>query len=427
MAMKNLLKNCLLFIALFAFYGASAEQGEQLTLQSCYSKAETNYPLVKQFDLIEHSRAYSVANVNKGYLPMFNVAGQATYQSEVTNLPISIPNANIPTLSKDQYKVYGEVVQPLTDLFTVKKQKDLVDANSLIEKQKAEVELYKLKDRVNNLYFGVLLLDAQIAQTKLLKKDIESGLAKTNTAIANGTALKSNANNLKAEMLKVDQHIIELKANRKAFLKMLSLFINEPINDDVVLQVPESSLPTKDVINRPELRLFDLQKEAFNVQDRLITSKTLPRFSLFFQGGVGRPALNFLSNDFNTYYIGGLRLNWNLSSLYTSGKEKKILGLNRNALDVQKEVFVFNTNLVLEQQSSQVQKVQSLINTDNDIIILRADIKNATKNQLEHGTATANDYITAANAEDQARQNLLIHRIQLLMAQYEYQTTSGNQ
>ncbi len=427
MDVKNLSKSCLLFIAQFAFYGASAQQGEQLTLERCYSKAETNYPLVKQFDLIEYSRAYSVANVNKGYLPMFNVAGQATYQSEVTSLPVSIPNTNIPTLSKDQYKVYGELVQPLTDLFTVKKQKDLVDANSLIEKQKTEVELYKLRDRVNNLYFGILLMDAQIAQTKLLKKDIESGLAKTNTAIANGTALKSNADNLKAEMLKADQHIIELNANRKAFLKMLSRFIDEQINDNVVLQAPESSLPEKGNLNRPELKLFDLQKETFDVQDKLITSKTLPRFSLFIQGGIGRPALNFLSNDFNTYYIGGLRLNWNLSSIYTSGKEKKILGLKRNALDVQKEVFVFNTNMVLEQQSSEVEKVQSLINTDNDIIVLRADIKNATKNQLEHGTATANDYITAANAEDQARQNLLIHQIQLLMAQYEYQTTSGNQ
>lgn len=405
---------------------AAGAQERTLNIDSCYAMAERNYPLVKQYALIDKSREYSVSNVNKGYLPHFNVAGQASYQSQVTKLPVKIPGVNIPTLSKDQYKLYGEVTQPLTDLFTLKNNKGLVDANSQIEHQKTKVELYKLKERINNLYFGILLIDAQIAQTGLLKKDIESGLAKAKAAVANGVALKSNADNLKAELLNADQRIVELKANRKAFIQMLSLFINEQIDEHTVMEAPASSMPQQSIINRPELKLFDLQKQAFNVQDKLIATRNIPRFSLFFQGGVGRPALNFLSNDFKTYYIGGLRLNWSLSSFYTSGKERKIIDLNRTALDVQKEVFLFNTNLALEQQNSEVQKVQELITTDNDIISLRASIKDATKNQLEYGTATSNDYITAVNAEDQARQNLLLHRVQLLMAQYNYQTTSGN-
>jgi outer membrane protein TolC len=404
---------------------AFAQSTTSLNIDSCYTMAKRNYPLVKQYALIEKSKEYSIDNANKNYLPQFNIAGQATYQSEVTQLPISLPNVSIEPLSKDQYKLYGEVSQPITDLFTVKDQKELVKANAEIEGQKIEVELYKLKERINNLFFGMLLIDAQIQQTELLKKDIQSGIDKTNTAIENGTALKSSADNLKAELLKANQRTIELKSNRKGYAAMLSLFINHPITENTTLIKPSPQI-ISNTINRPELKLYDLQKKTFDVQSKLITARNLPRFSLFFQGGLGRPALNMLSNDLKGYYIGGLRLNWNLTGLYTYNKEKKILALNQNGLDIQRDVFLFNTNLNLQQQNSEVTKVQELIETDNSIITLRESIKNTTKNQLENGTVTTNDYLTAVNAQDQAQQNLLLHQIQLLMAQYNYQTTSGN-
>ena len=154
--------------------------------------AQRNYPLVKQYALLEKSQVYSLSNAAKGVLPQLSLSGQGTYQSEVTGLPISIPGVEIQTLSKDQYKLYGEVVQPITDLFTLKYQKELVQSNVRAETQKIEVELYKLKERINQLFFGILLIDAQIQQTESLKKDIQLGLDKTNAAIANGTALKSN-------------------------------------------------------------------------------------------------------------------------------------------------------------------------------------------------------------------------------------------
>ena len=133
-----------------------------------------------------------------------------------------------------------------------------------------------------------------------------------------------------------------------------------------------------------------------------------------------------LSNDVQGYYIGGLRLNWNLTGFYTYNKEKKILAVNQDFIDIQRETFLFNTNLNLRQQNSEITKVQELIETDSDIISLRESVKNTTKIQLENGTATTNDYLISVNAEDQARQNLILHEIQLLMAQYNYQTMSGN-
>lgn len=405
--------------------GVGYANGQSINLDSCLEMARKNFPLIKQYELIEKSKEYSIDNANKGYLPQFSIAGQLTYQSTVTQVPISLPNVNIPTISKDQYKLYGEVSQPITDLFVNKDQKNLIEANAQVETQKVEVELYKLRERIHQLYFGILLIDEQLKQTALLKKDIQSGIDKTNVAIQNGISTKSSLNMLKAELLKADQRTIELKATRKGYTDMLSHFIGITVDESTVLVKPLPQVISGS-INRPELELYDLQKKTFDLQSKLVTAKNLPRFSVFLQGGIGRPALNMLSNDLQGYYIGGARLNWNLSGFYTYNKEKKILAVNQSFTDIQRETFLFNTNLNLQQQNSEINKVQELIATDSDIISLRESVKNTTKIQLENGTATTNDYLISVNAEDQARQNLILHEIQLLMAQYNYQATSGN-
>ena len=404
---------------------AFSQQVTSLTIDSCFEMAKRNFPLVKQYALIDKSKAYSIDNANKSYLPQFNIGGQATYQSAVTHIPISLPNVKIAELSKDQYKLYGEVSQAITDLFTTNDYRELISANAEIEGQKIEVELYKLKERISNLFFGILLIDAQIQQTELLKKDIQSGIDKVNTAIAYGTALKSSADNLKAELLKANQRKIELKSNRSGYAAMLSYFIDQTIGETTILIKPSPQIISS-TINRPELKLFDFQKRTFEVQNNLIKAKNLPRLNLFLQGGLGRPALNMLSNDVNLYYLAGLRLNWNLAGLYTYKNEKQILSLNQKGLDIQKEIFLFNTNVILHQQNSEVSKMQELIETDNSIITLRESIKNKTKVQLENGTATSTDYLIDVNAQDQAAQNLILHQIQFLMTQYNYQITSGN-
>lgn len=415
----------LIGVVLICSHWAMAQQSNSLTLDNCLEMAKQNYPLIKQYTLIEKTKEYSIANAQKGILPQFNVAGQATYQSAVTQVPISLPNMDVPTISKDQYRLYGEVSQSITDLFTVKDQKEYINTNSEIESQKIEVELYKLRERINNLFFGILLIDAQIQQTELLKKDIQSGIEKTNVAIANGVALKSTADNLKAELLKADQRTIELKATRKGYADMLALFIGKPIDENTNLEKPQRQILTS-TINRPELRLFELQKKSFDVQKKLINDKNLPRVSVFFQGGLGRPALNMLNPDFAGYYIGGLRLSWNITGFYTYKNEKKMLANNQSMIDIQRETFLFNTNLTLKQQNADITKMQELIETDKSIVTLRENVKNTTQNQLTYGTATTNDYLIAVNAEDQAKQSLILHEIQLLMTEYNAQTTAGN-
>jgi outer membrane protein TolC len=407
----------------------AAQSAGGLTIDSCYAKARRNYPMVKQFGLIEKTKSYSLDNVSKGYLPQVNVGGHATYQSDVTqptlnsNLPGALPLFE--TISKDQYKIYGEVVQPITDLFTLSNQKDLVEKNAEVEVQKLEVELYKLRERIDQVFFGILMIDQQLTQTALLKNDIQTGIDKTSAAIANGVSLKSNLYLLQAEMLKADQRATELAAARKSYADILSLFIAEQVTENTNIQKPP--VPKfRSEITRPELEMYDRQKQVFDIQGNIVNARNLPRFSFFVQSGMGRPALNMLSNEFDFFYIGGLRLNWSLTSFYTSRKDKEKLGFNQSTMDIQKETFLFNTGLAVKQQLNEVAKIEALIHTDSEIIKLRENIKNTAQSQLANGVISANDYVTFVNAEDQARQNLLLHQTQLLMVLYNNQTTTGN-
>ena len=421
----------LILAILLVSISVEAQSVNHLTIEDCYNLARQNYPLAKQHDLIAKSNQYSVENISKGYWPQLNINGQATYQSDVPQLPdIKIPNfpikSLIPVVNKDQYKVYGEINQPLTDMLTVKEQKEYQEEASAIKSENLEVELYKLRDRITQLYFGALLIDEQYAQNELLKKDIETGITKMKAAIANGVEFRSSLDKLKVEEIKANQRSIELKSSRKAYTDMLALFINRNIDESTILEKPKSTVLNAN-INRPELNVFSLQQKTYAVQKDLINVKNLPRLGLFFQGGLGNPSpLNPYKTEWSTYYIGGLRLNWSLSGLYTFKKEKQLLDIDQMMLDAQRETFLFNTNITLKQQNDEISKYEELLKSDDEIISLRVSIKNTSNTQLENGVITANDYLKEINAEDQARQSKLLHEIQLLIAQYNYKNTSGN-
>jgi outer membrane protein TolC len=420
--MKKIIVVLFILCVLQPMYGQ--QQKGSLTIEQCYESARQNYPLIKQRELIEKSEQYSISNATKGIFPVITINGQESYQSDVTEVPIQLPEMNIDKISKHQYKIYGEAVANIYDGGLVRNQKQSIRETAKIEEQKLEVELYKLKDRINQLYFGILMIDAQIDQNELLKADIGRGIKKTEAAIQDGVALKSSADALHAELLKADQRTIELKANRKAYLEMLGLMTGESLEESTVLQKPQPLVATSE-INRPELRMFEYQRKAIDVQDKMITTKNLPKFSAFVQGGYGRPALNMLNSSADTYYVAGLRLNWTISNFYTSKKERALLDITRKNIDLQKETFLYNTNLTLKNQHGELNKLQEVLKSDDDIIQLRERIKNTASAQLENGVINSNDYLREVTAEDQARQNKILHEIQLLLAQYSFQTTAG--
>lgn len=407
---------------------AAAQDSSTLTLERAYQLAEQHYPLIKQRDLVKRTSGLSIENIGKGFLPQFNINGQATYQSDVTSVPVKIPGIDIEAPNKDQYKLTAELSQILYDGGNISTQKQVQRVNELVEDQKVTVDMYKVKERINTLYLGILLVDEQLKQTALLQKDIQLGIDKISAQVRNGTALRSNQQVLEAELLKNEQRKIELAANRQGLLDVLALFIGEELPESTVLVQPavtEGALT--ETIKRPELTLFNYQDSLFKTQEKMISVKNRPRASAFLQGGYGRPGLNMLVNDFDFFYIGGVRLSWNLGGLYTSRKEKQIINLNQQMIGVQKDVFLLNTNTQLKQQRAEVKKLQQLIGTDQAIIDLREKVKTASNAQLENGVITASDFLREVNAEDQARLLLINHKLQLLQAQINYRTLSGNQ
>jgi outer membrane protein TolC len=399
----------------------SAQSGT-VSLDTCYVLAKKNYPLVKQYELIAKTREYSLENIAKGYLPQINISGQASYQSDVTGLPKSIPGA--PVLSKDQYKIYADINQPIYDGGVIKEQKKLQEANSIVDKQKLEVELYKLNDRINQLFFGVLLIDERLKQNALMKNDIQLGLNKVEAQIANGVALRSNADILKAELLKANQQTLELQSNRQAFTDMLGLFINRSLDTNTVFAKPPDIVPSPE-IKRPELLMYDYQNKIFDSQNNLLSAQNRPKLSFFVQGGFGRPALNFLSNNFDPYYIGGLRLSFPITGFYSLKNNRGLINIQRQNMTVQKETFLFNTHLAVKQQNNDILKLEQFLKTDGEIISLRINVKKASLSQLENGIINSSDYLREVNAEDNARQSKILHETQLLMAEYNERNTVG--
>lgn len=343
------------YLLLFCISVANAQT---LTLEESYQLAKQNYPVIQRHDLIAKTKQYNIENASKGWLPQINVIAQATYQNEVTELPIKLPNMVIEPLSKDQYKVYADVQQTIYDGGMISNQKKMAEINAEIEHQKTEVESDKLEERINQIYFGVLQTDEQLQQIELTKADIQNALKKAEAQLKNGVILRSNVDVLKAQLLNLDQKQIELQTVRKSFLDMLSVFINKPLDENTELQNPEKILLT-DTNNRPELKLFDLQKQALETQKSILNSKNLPKLGAFFQGGYGKPGFNMLKNEFDAFYIGGIRLNIPITGFYTKKNDLALIELQQNEVDIQKENFLFNQQFQTLQNNNELEKYRN--------------------------------------------------------------------
>lgn len=423
------------FIALLLLFPIIGIAQETITLEDCYRLARENYPTVKKLDLVAKTEGYTLANANRAYLPQVSILGQATYQSEVTDLSKSVvgvlplpPNVSLPTIDKEQYKVVGEVSQLLYGGGAIRSQKAVAKAQNAVQAQAVETQLYILKQRVSNLYFGVLLIDAQLSQNRLNIETLESQLKKAEVALKNGTTLPSNVDELKAEILRVTMQNTEYQASQATYLQILSTFIGKELTSTSNLVQPTPQSQSQSVstdIFRPELKGFQLQESLLKAQEKQLNSECIPKFSAFFQGGYGRPTLNMLSNQADFYYITGLRLQWNLSPLYNFSSKRHILRLNRKSLTADRQAFLLNTKLELTQQSQQLKKLQKLIEQDETSVTLRQSVAKAAEVQLDNGVITTHEYLQKVNAWHLAQQTLSLHKIQLLQAQEQQQLIIG--
>lgn len=417
------------WILLFTSGLVSAQEVEQLSLEQAQQWAAEHYPLLKKKSLSRASLLAANNNLGKNFLPQINVNAQASWQSDVTQVPtrIPIPGLEFETVSKDQYRAVADVSQLLYDGGTTRVQKDLNELKALLSEEEVNVGLQMLKEKMNGLYLNALLLGEQRKLNALVVADLDAGLKKVEAQVQNGTAFRSNLALLQSEKLKILQRDAELLEEITGLIETMALLTGKQMNPQVELLMPApgAALTGLSEISRPELNLYKLQDSLYQQQDRAIDSRLRPKISLFANGGYGKPGLNMMKNEFAPFVTTGLRVNWNIGGLYTQKKDRELNTIYRQEVQVQQENFLLNTQAQLIQQQSVIRKLQRSMQTDLQIIELKNQVKESAKAQLDNGVITASDYLREVHAEDQARQNLTLHQVQLLNATIQYQTIAG--
>lgn len=418
------------FLLLLLF---NIEASAQFTIEECYEKARLNYPQIKLYDLIGKSEQYNQANASKGYLPQFSLSAKATYQTEVTKIPISVPGVTIPTINKDQYQAVAEVNQTIWDGGVIRSQKQRIEADHEVERNQYEVDMYALNERINDLYFGILTVDEQIQLNEIYNVELQANYEKVEGSIQNGVANQADLDAVSVEMLNNSQRLTELQATREAYSTMLAYFIGEPSGESMQLRKPEIiTFPTIDLsskgtdqlwASRPEAALYASNIEQLEIQKKNITANNLPKFSAFIQGGYGNPGLNMLREGFRPYAIGGIKLSWNFGGLYSRKNDLRKIENNINRIQVQKHIFGFNTEINTIRQQTEIKKFRKILSDDERIIQLRLNIKNASQAKVENGTMSVNDLVRDISAEQTARRNKALHEIEMIKSVYQLKNT----
>lgn len=424
-----------IYFVLLSLLTFSELEAQNFTLEQCREQARKNYPLVKQFGLIEKTADYNISSVEKAYLPQVNFSVRATYQSDITKLPPELGQAisqftgkpfSFPTLTKDQYQAVVDVSQVIWDGGAIKAHKNEIIANAEVDKRKLETELYTLNDRVHQLFFGILLLDEQLKTIGILKNELQINFDKIKSLRKNGLANQTDEDLIMVELINAQQRETDLLSARKSFIEVLGALTGLAMNENSKPEKPvQPELVFQQENNRPELLLFYAQNEALKTKQQQIDAGNLPKIGAFVQGGYGKPGLNMLTNDFSAFYLTGLRLTWNLSNFYTRKNSLQALETTKKALEVQKETFIFNIDLLNKQQKNEIEKLRESLQNDDKILSLRGNIKKATEIKLQNGTATVTDLIREVNAENLALQNRTLHEIQLLSAIYQYKNNNN--
>ena len=404
------------------------------TLEECQQAAERNYPLISQYGLIEKTTDLTVSNLSKGWLPQVTASAQATYQSDVVAWPDQMQaiyqqmGLDMKGLKKDQYKVGIDVQQMVFDGGAISSQRDIAREQGRVQEAQTEVTMYQVRRRVNEMYFGLLMLDEQIALNNDLQSLLAANEQKLSSMWKRGTASESDYQAVKAERLNVMQQATTLDAQRKAVMRMLSAFCGMEVTH--VEKPALIALPSQDVAQRPELKAIDAQLSLANAQERLLNAALRPKLSLFATGFYGYPGYNMfddmMSHDWSWNGMVGARLSWNLGAFYTHRNDKAKIRLQRDMAETNREVFLFNNRLELIQQNENIEQYRRLMNDDEEIIALRSSVRKAAESKLAHGIIDVNDLVKEINAENAARVQQSMHEIKLLKEVYDMKFTTNN-
>jgi len=416
-------------VGVAVFTSAMALRGQ--TLSECQQAAQQNYPLIERFDLIGKTTAYTLDNIQKGWLPQVSATAQATLQSDVASWPDNMKpmllqmGVDFRGLKRDQYRIGVDVSQTVYDGGSIKNQKEMARLQGKVEAAENEVNLYAVRKRVNELYFSLLLIDSRISLNKDLQEVFIANERKLASMLKEGTAAESDYNSVKAERLNVEQQTTNLTAQRNTLKMLLSALCGIEVEKPIMPDETDIS----DRNNRPELRLIDTQLMLADAKEKMLDSQLLPRLSVFASGFYGYPGYNMFDDMMNRRWslngMIGTRLTWNIGALYTRKNDKAKIRLQREEAENLRSVFLFNNNIDRLQQSENIKRYKTLMESDMEIINLRSSVRRAAESKLSHGIIDVNDLVKEINNENAARLQLSIHKIEMLKEMYDLNFTTN--
>lgn len=411
----------------------SVSADAQLTLDECQQMASDNYPLLQKYDLVRQTTEYTIKNIQRGYWPQLSLGGQVSYQSEVTDLPdvlshlLSESSPNYKGMAKDQYQIALDLNQVIWDGGHIKARRDLVASDAEVQVAQADVEMYAIRSRVNELFFGILLLDEKIRLNETLQTLLLDNCRMLETRKMHGTAMESDVDVMRAEYLEARQDLTALRSMRKSYRQMLAIFIGKDTASVINLQKPAASLPQTFDNRRPELNLYAMQMQQTEAQSRLLNVGLRPKLSLFAQGVYGYPGYDMFDSmfdhDLKLNGIVGIRFSWNIGRLYTFKTDKHKLELTRKQIETAREIFLFNNNLQSVREREAVNQYHQMMEEDSDIIRLRTSVRQAAEAKLQHGVIGVNDLLQEITKENRARIDHSLHEMEMLKNIYELKHT----
>ena len=402
------------------------------TLEECQLAAERNYPMIKQYDLISQTTQLTVKNIQKGWLPQIAIAAQATYQSDVTSWPESMKGTfqqlgvNMKGLSKDQYKIGIDLQQTIYDGGTISSMRSIARQEEKVQKAQVETNLYQVRKRVNEMYFSLLLLNEQIQLNNDVKALLLSSEKKLASMLKGGTVATSDFENIKAERLSVEQQNESLKSQQQMLQHLLSTFCGIKVSN---VQKPAPFETTISTNKRPEMLLFDNQLQLSSIKEKALNSQVRPKLGIFAQGFYGYPGLNMFEDMINRKWslngMVGVKLSWNVGALYSLKNDKAKLRLQREMTENAREIFLFNNQLEEIQQNENIKRYHTMKQADDEIIMLRTNIRKAAESKLSHGIIDINNLLREINNENAAKIQQTIHDIEMLKEMYNLKYTNN--
>lgn len=418
-------------IALMLLAAASITTLHGQTLDECRRLAREHYPEIRQYDLITLTEQYDLSNAARAWIPQVTLSGQASWQNDTPTFPgalgeiLASRGLQMEGIRREQYRAAIDVSQTIWDGGHSRATKELAQAEAAEERQRTEVDLYALQSRVDDLYFGILLLDERLTQTTVQISLLESNLARMRSCVANGTATKSDADAIEAELLTVRQTLEQIEASRASYGRMLEIFIGQPLAAEGLERPAEPALG--DVPLRPELALFEVQAQRIDVRRKALNSALMPRFSAFAQGYYGYPGLDMFqsmrSSDGTLNALVGVRMSWNIGALYTRRNNLGKLRTARQQIDIQRDIFHFNTRLQTTREEGEIARLRKAVASDTRIVELRRAVRVAAESQLENGVIDTTDLLRKITDETTAALNRSTHEIELLQTLYQLKHT----